>query len=155
MYESKPYYYGTGRRKHSVARVRVYPGSGKITINNRDIDDSTALAQLMIITWSPQSQWGAKVGLCLPLSIRAAWAATRPISDIAHNKKQEEKTMSTYMPNPQTVERKWYILDAAGKPLGRVAVHSVYPSLKFEFFGLLGGIHMLRALVEAKSGHGL
>ena len=29
--------------------------------------------------------------------------------------------MSTYMPNPQTVERKWYILDAAGKPLGRVA----------------------------------
>ncbi|MCI5578301.1 MAG: 30S ribosomal protein S9, partial [Oscillospiraceae bacterium] len=25
MYESKPYYYGTGRRKHSVARVRVYP----------------------------------------------------------------------------------------------------------------------------------
>ena len=34
MYESKTaYYYGTGRRKHSVARVRVYPGSGNITIN--------------------------------------------------------------------------------------------------------------------------
>lgn len=32
--------------------------------------------------------------------------------------------MSTYMPNPQTVERKWYILDAAGKPLGRVAVQA-------------------------------
>lgn len=30
--------------------------------------------------------------------------------------------MSTYMPNAQTIERKWYILDAAGKPLGRVAV---------------------------------
>ena len=29
--------------------------------------------------------------------------------------------MSTYMPNPQTVTRKWYVLDAAGKPLGRVA----------------------------------
>ena len=33
MYESKQqYFYGTGRRKSSVARVRVYPGSGKITI---------------------------------------------------------------------------------------------------------------------------
>ncbi|MBE6816047.1 MAG: 30S ribosomal protein S9, partial [Ruminococcaceae bacterium] len=29
MYESKPYFYGTGRRKKSVARVRVYPGTGK------------------------------------------------------------------------------------------------------------------------------
>ena len=39
MYESKPYYYGTGRRKSSVARVRLYAGTGKITINGRDIDD--------------------------------------------------------------------------------------------------------------------
>ena len=36
MYESKPYFYGTGRRKHSVARVRVYNGTGKVTINKRD-----------------------------------------------------------------------------------------------------------------------
>ena len=32
-------YYGTGRRKSSVARVYLIPGSGKITINKRDIDD--------------------------------------------------------------------------------------------------------------------
>lgn len=32
--------------------------------------------------------------------------------------------MSTYMANPQTVERKWYVLDAAGKPLGRVAAEA-------------------------------
>lgn len=38
MYETKPYFYGTGRRKDSVARVRVYTGTGKITINDRDID---------------------------------------------------------------------------------------------------------------------
>ena len=36
MYETKQYFYGTGRRKHSVARVRVYNGTGKITINNRE-----------------------------------------------------------------------------------------------------------------------
>ncbi|MBR6518861.1 MAG: 50S ribosomal protein L13 [Oscillospiraceae bacterium] len=29
--------------------------------------------------------------------------------------------MSTYLQNPTTVERKWYVIDAAGKPLGRVA----------------------------------
>ena len=40
MYDSKPYFYGTGRRKHSVARVRVYAnGTGSIKINGRDIDD--------------------------------------------------------------------------------------------------------------------
>ena len=33
MYESNPYFYGTGRRKSSVARVRVYAGTGKIIIN--------------------------------------------------------------------------------------------------------------------------
>ena len=53
MYDSKPYYYGTGRRKHSVARVRMYPGSGKITINNRDIDDYFGLETLKLIVRQP------------------------------------------------------------------------------------------------------
>ena len=34
MFEAKPYFYGTGRRKSSVARVRLYAGTGKITIND-------------------------------------------------------------------------------------------------------------------------
>ena len=54
MYESKEkYYYGTGRRKHSVARVRVYPGSGSITINGRDIDDYFGLDTLKLIVRQP------------------------------------------------------------------------------------------------------
>ena len=54
MYESKkPYFYGTGRRKHSVARVRVYQGTGKITINGRDIDDYFALETLKLIVRQP------------------------------------------------------------------------------------------------------
>ena len=36
---SKVQYYGTGRRKESIARVRLVPGTGKVTINNRDIDN--------------------------------------------------------------------------------------------------------------------
>lgn len=37
---------------------------------------------------------------------------------------QEALDMSTFMANPQNVERKWYVIDAAGKPLGRVAVEA-------------------------------
>ena len=53
MYESKPYFYGTGRRKSSVARVRVYPGTGKVTINDRDIDDYFGLETLKLIVRQP------------------------------------------------------------------------------------------------------
>ena len=56
MYESKEkYYYGTGRRKHSVARVRVYNGTGKITINGRDIDDYFGLETLKVIVRQPMT----------------------------------------------------------------------------------------------------
>ena len=53
MFEAKPYFYGTGRRKHSVARVRVYQGTGKITINGRDIDDYFGLDTLKTIVRQP------------------------------------------------------------------------------------------------------
>ena len=53
MYETKPYFYGTGRRKNSVARVRVYTGTGKITINDRDIDSYFGLETLKLIVRSP------------------------------------------------------------------------------------------------------
>ena len=60
MYESKEkYYYGTGRRKHSVARVRVYNGTGKITINGRDIDDYFGLETLKLIVRQPLNLVGA------------------------------------------------------------------------------------------------
>lgn len=55
MYESKPYLYGTGRRKHSVARVRVYPGTGNITVNGRDIDDYFGLETLKLIVRQPMT----------------------------------------------------------------------------------------------------
>ena len=53
MYETKPYFYGTGRRKSSVARVRVYNGTGKITINGRDIDDYFGLETLKLLVRQP------------------------------------------------------------------------------------------------------
>ncbi len=54
MYTSaKPYFYGTGRRKKSIARVRIVPGTGVITINGRDIDDYFGLETLKLIVNQP------------------------------------------------------------------------------------------------------
>lgn len=53
MYEARPFFYGTGRRKTSVARVRLYNGTGKVTINNRDIDDYFGLEALKLIVRQP------------------------------------------------------------------------------------------------------
>ncbi len=58
MFEAKPYFYGTGRRKSSVARVRVYNGTGKITINDRDIDDYFGLETLKLIVRQPLALTG-------------------------------------------------------------------------------------------------
>jgi len=50
---AKVQYYGTGRRKHAVARVRLVPGDGKITINGRDIDNYFGMETLKLITRQP------------------------------------------------------------------------------------------------------
>ena len=55
MYQSKKlYHYGTGRRKKSVARVRLYPnGTGAITINGRDIEEYFGLDTMKLIVRQP------------------------------------------------------------------------------------------------------
>ena len=54
MYTSaKPYFYGTGRRKKSVARVRLVPGTGVITINDRDIEEYFGLDTLKLVVNQP------------------------------------------------------------------------------------------------------
>ena len=53
MYETRPFFYGTGRRKSSVARVRLYNGTGSVKINNRDIDEYFGLDTLKLIVRQP------------------------------------------------------------------------------------------------------
>ena len=61
MYTSlKPYFYGTGRRKKSTARVRIVPGTGVITINGRDIDDYFGLETLKLIVNQPYKVTGTE-----------------------------------------------------------------------------------------------
>ena len=46
-------YYGTGRRKKSIARVYLMPGTGKITVNKRDIDEYFGMETLKVIIRQP------------------------------------------------------------------------------------------------------
>ena len=50
---AKAKYYGTGRRKRSVARVYLVPGTGKVTINKRDMDEYFGLDTLKLIVRQP------------------------------------------------------------------------------------------------------
>lgn len=46
-------YYGTGRRKHSVARVRLVPGDGRFIVNGRELDEFFGLDTLKVIAKQP------------------------------------------------------------------------------------------------------
>lgn len=50
---TKNYFYGTGRRKKAVARVRIIPGKGKVTINGRTIEEFFGLETLRMIVKQP------------------------------------------------------------------------------------------------------
>ena len=50
---AKKYFYGTGRRKEAVARVRIIPGKGKITINEKTIEEFFGLETLRMIVKQP------------------------------------------------------------------------------------------------------
>ncbi|BAB03888.1 30S ribosomal protein S9 [Halalkalibacterium halodurans] len=53
-------YYGTGRRKHSVARVRLVPGDGNIVINGRSLDEYFGLETLKLIVKQPLVETGTE-----------------------------------------------------------------------------------------------
>ena len=71
MYTSaKPYFYGTGRRKSSIARVRLYPGSGNITINGKDIDEYFGLETLKLIVNQPFNVTGTVGKFAIVASVK-------------------------------------------------------------------------------------
>ena len=51
--ETTQFFYGTGRRKEAVARVRLYPGSGKITVNKKEFEDYFPVETLRYIVRQP------------------------------------------------------------------------------------------------------
>ena len=57
-YNKRPYFYGTGRRKTSVARVRLYAGTGSVIINGREMADYFGLETLKLIVRQPLTLTG-------------------------------------------------------------------------------------------------
>ena len=57
-YNKRPYFYGTGRRKKSVARVRLYQGTGSVKVNGRELDEFFGLETLKLIVRQPLTLTG-------------------------------------------------------------------------------------------------
>ncbi|NLM19464.1 MAG: 30S ribosomal protein S9 [Clostridiaceae bacterium] len=56
---NQDFYYGTGRRKRAIARVRIYPGTGNIEINGKEFEDYFDIATLRYIVMQPLNATGS------------------------------------------------------------------------------------------------
>ena len=123
MYETKPYFYGTGRRKDSVARVRVYTGTGKITINDRDIDDYFGLETLKLIVRQPLAVAGVEGKFDIVVRVAGGGVSgqagairhglSRALLVYDENLRGELKKAGFLTRDPRMKERKKYGLKAA------------------------------------------
>ena len=123
MYETKPYFYGTGRRKNSVARVRVYNGTGKITINERDIDDYFGLETLKLIVRQPLAVAGVEGKFDIVVRVAGGGVSgqagairhglSRALLVYDENLRGELKKAGFLTRDPRMKERKKYGLKAA------------------------------------------
>ncbi len=124
MYESKvPYFYGTGRRKTSIARVRIIPGSGVITINGRDIDDYFGLDTLKLIVNQPFGATGTTGTFDIIATVKGGGIAgqagairhglARALLQADPNYRAALKAAGFLTRDPRMKERKKYGLKAA------------------------------------------
>ena len=125
MYETKPYFYGTGRRKNSVARVRVYNGPGKSTINDRDIDDYFGRETLKLIVRQPLSVAGVEGKFDIVVRVAGGGVSgqagairhglSRALLVYDENLRGELKKAGFLTRDPRMKERKKYGLKAASR----------------------------------------
>ena len=71
----KEYFYGTGRRKEAVARVRLYPGSGKITVNKKTFEDYFPMETLRAIVRQPMLATGSQDRYDVVVNVRGGGIA--------------------------------------------------------------------------------
>ena len=126
MYKSKkPYHYGTGRRKSSVARVHLFPnGTGTITINGRDIEEYFGLETLKMVVRQPLNTTNVTGKVDIVATVTGggvtgqAGALRHGISRAlleAGDYRQELKKAGFLTRDPRMVERKKYGLKKARK----------------------------------------
>ena len=102
-------YYGTGRRKSSVARVRLVPGTGKITINKRDIDDYFGLETLKVVVRQPMDATGGTSGQAGAIR----HGISRALLEVDEEFRPVLKAAGYLTRDPRMKERKKYGLKAA------------------------------------------
>ena len=123
MYEGNPYFYGTGRRKKSVARVRVYPGTGNITINDSDINDYFGLETLKLIVRQPLALTGTAEKFDIICKVQGGGVTgqagairhglSRALLQYDENLRPELKKAGFLTRDPRMKERKKYGLKGA------------------------------------------
>ena len=123
MYDKAPYFYGTGRRKSSVARVRVYQGTGKVTINDRDIDDYFGLDTLKLIVRQPLVTTGTVGKVDIEATVSGGGVSgqagairhgiARALIVVDENYRSALKAAGFLTRDPRMKERKKYGLKAA------------------------------------------
>ena len=107
---AKVQYMGTGRRKKSVARVRLVPGNGKVVINNREIETYFGLETLRMIVNQPLVLTGSKDKFDVLVNVHGI---TRALIKSDENLKSELKKAGFVTRDPRMKERKKYGLKKA------------------------------------------
>ncbi len=73
--QTRQYFYGTGRRKEAVARVRLYPGSGTITVNKKTFEDYFPMETLRVIVRQPMVETGSQDRYDIVVNVRGGGMA--------------------------------------------------------------------------------
>ena len=120
---AKVQYMGTGRRKKSVARVRLLPGEGKVTINKRDIENYFGLETLRVIVNQPLVLTGTKEKFDVIVNVHGGGftgqagairhGITRALMIADENLRPELKSAGFVTRDPRLTERKKYGLKKA------------------------------------------
>lgn len=118
-------YYGTGRRKSSVARVRLVPGSGKVVINGRDLNDYFGRGTLELIIRQPLVLTGTNDQYDVLASVAGGGASgqagairhgiSRALLGVDETLRQSLKKAGFLTRDPRMKERKKYGLKKARK----------------------------------------
>ena len=118
-------YYGTGRRKTSVARVRLVPGQGNITINRRSMDDYFGLQTLELIVKQPLELTGTTSAYDVIVSVKGGGhtgqagairhGISRALFEVDADYRKVLKSAGLLTRDPRMKERKKYGLKKARK----------------------------------------
>ena len=135
-------YYGTGRRKTSVARVRLVPGDGKVTINGRDMEEYFGLKTLELIVRQPLNLTDTVDKYDVIANVKGGGASgqagairhgiTRALMELDGELRPALKKAGFVTRDPREKERRKYGLKKLARPLSSRSVKQQEPNRKLQ-----------------------